>query len=85
MFFSGSDYNRAWIVRNVVSEGLGHLLLTRFLTEVSRENIHWLIRNVVSEALGHLLLTRFLTEVSGENIHWFKKLRPSVVRYFQLD
>ena len=50
--FSGSDYNRAWIV---------------------------------SEGPGHLLLTRFLTEVSGENIHWFKKLRPSVVQYFQLD
>ena len=83
--FSGSDYNRAWTVHIVVSEGPGHLLLTRFLTEVSGENIHWLIRNVVSEALGHLLLTRFLTEVSGENIHWFKKLRPSVVRYFQLD
>ena len=83
--FSGSDYNSAWIVRNVVSKVLGHLRLTHFLTEVSGENIHWLIRNVVSEALGDLLLTRFLTEVSGENIHWLKKLRPSVARYFRLD
>ena len=39
---SGSDYNSAWIVRNVVSEALERLLLTRFLTEVSGENIHWL-------------------------------------------
>ena len=38
----GSDYNSAWIVRNVVSEALEHLLLTRFLTGVSGENIHWL-------------------------------------------
>ena len=40
--FSESDYNGAWIVRNVVSEALEHLLLTCFLTEVSGENVHWL-------------------------------------------
>ena len=38
----GSDYNSAWTVRNVVSEALEHLLLTRFLTGVSEENIHCL-------------------------------------------
>ena len=37
--FSGSDYKSAWIVRSVVLEALEHLLLTRFLTEVSGENI----------------------------------------------
>ena len=39
---SESDYNSVWIVNNVVSEALEHLLVTRFLTEVSGENRHWL-------------------------------------------
>ena len=36
---SGSNYENAWIVYNVVSEAPERLLLTQFLTEVSGENI----------------------------------------------
>ena len=39
---SGSHYNSASIVHKFVSEALKRLLLTRFLSVVSGENIHWL-------------------------------------------
>ena len=36
---SGSIYKNAWIVHNVVSEVPERLLFTRFLTQISGENI----------------------------------------------
>ena len=35
---TGSHYNRAWFVQNIMSEALERLLLTRFLCEVSFKN-----------------------------------------------
>lgn len=40
VIFSGSLYNKAWLIHGIVSEAIERLLMERFIREVGNEAVH---------------------------------------------